>query len=314
MELAPKIKSNSKKIMLKINEAFYSKIVPWLLPSLIAFIIIIFFKIAFFRLIYVQSQDMLQALRPGDLILINKFTKPKQNDVIAFHNPKEDTLSKKVKTVFIQRCIAMPGDSIKIEDGVVFVNNVLMETTQVLQFNYHIKTKKIRLDSLLEFKYGITEGGKVSDEFDYSYSLTEAMADSLKKETFVSEIEKKTEKKTAWDEQIYPHNRNYKWNKYNVASFYVPKKGDVLSLDTSTVYLYGKLISIDEDNKVVLKHDSIFINEVLTKTYTVKTNYYFTLGDNRDNAIDSRYWGLLPENNIIGKMTCVVSRNKKGKK
>ncbi len=299
--------------MLKLSDVFYSKIVPWLFPGLIAAIIIIVLKLFFFRLTHVQSSDMLQTLQPGDLILINKFSDPQRNDIIAFNNPKEDTLEKKAKAIFIQRCIALPGDSIRIEEGVVFVNNDPVQEPEHLQFNYHIKTNKFRIDSLLEFKYGINEGGKVSDEFDYSYSLTKQMADSLKKDLRVIEIEQKSEKKTAWDDQIYPHNRNYKWNKYNISAFYVPKKGDILTLDTANVYLYSKLIAIDEDNKLELKHDSIFINQILTKTYTVKTNYYFSLGDNRDNAIDSRYWGLLPENNIVGKLSSVVLHSKQKK-
>lgn len=311
MEHPPKIESNSKKIMPKFNEVFYSKIVPWLFPSLIAFIIIIFLKLFFFRLTYVQSMDMLQSLHPGDMVLLNKLAKAKQNTIIAFNNPKEDSLEKKIKTIFIQRCIGLPGDSIKIEDGIVFVNGIAFEEPKHLQFNYHIKTKKLKLDSLLEFKFGITEGGKISDNFDYSYSLTQAMADSLKKDSLVLEIEKKSEKKAAWDDQIFPHNRNFKWNKYNIASLYIPKKGDVLLLDTVSVILYSKLITIDEDNKLELKHDSIFVNDVLSKSYTVKTNYYFTLGDNRDNAIDSRYWGLLPENNIIGKLAFVINSKQK---
>ncbi len=297
--------------MLKFDETFYKKVIPWLVPSLITFLFIIFLKLFFFRLTYVQSSDMLQTLRPGDLILINKFTKPEINDIIAFNNPKEDTLEKKVKTLFIQRCIGLPGDSISIRDGIVLINNITVNETDPYQFNYHIKTNKFRLDSLLEFKFGITEGGKVSDDFDYSYSLTEAMADALKNDLRVLEIDQKTEKPGDWDDQVFPHHRNFKWNKYNIGTIYIPKKGDVLVLDTINIYLYSKLIAIDEDNKLEVKHDSIFINKILTTNYTVKTNYYFTLGDNRDNAIDSRYWGLLPENNVIGKMCCILKRKKK---
>jgi signal peptidase I len=306
MEFATQTKGYGQKIMLKYTQVVFERIVPWLFPSLIAFIVIIICKLFFFRLTYVQSSDMQQALKPGDLILLNKFSEPKRYDIIAFNNPIEDTMQRKAKTIFIQRCIGLPGDCIKIEDGVVYINNNPITETNKLQFNYRIKTKKLNLDSVLGFRLGIKEGGKISDEYDYSYSLTQAMADSLKKDTLVLEIEKKTEKKDAWDEQIYPHHKNYKWNKYNISSFYIPKKGDVINLDTANVQLYSKLITIDEDNALEIKHDSIFINNLWSKVYRVKTNYYFTMGDNRDNAIDSRYWGLLPENNVIGKLFSVI--------
>jgi signal peptidase I len=94
----------------------------------------------------------------------------------------------------------------------------------------------------------------------------------------------------------------------NFGKLYIPKKNDTLSLDTTSIRLYSKLIETYEKNKLEIRDDSIFINDELTKKYMVRQDYYFVMGDNRDNAIDSRRWGFLPGSYIKGKVTCVLVR------
>lgn len=97
----------------------------------------------------------------------------------------------------------------------------------------------------------------------------------------------------------------------NYGNLYIPKKDDILILDTTNIVFYKKMIQDHEKNTLRIKEDSIFINDIYTKTYTVKKNYYFTLGDNRDNANDSRKWGFLPENYIAGKSVWVIKQQKR---
>ena len=167
------------------------------------------------------------------------------------------------------------------------------------------------MDSTNRVKYNLKEGDIISEKNDYSFSLTEKQTDSLRKIAIVEKIELEMEKKNNSDFSCFPYSINYKWNMDNYGKIYIPKKNDTLKLDTINIVFYKKLIQDYEKNQLEIKADSIFINHQFTKSYCVKKNYYFTLGDNRDNANDSRKWGFLPENFIIGKSIWLIKRAKR---
>lgn len=245
----------------------------------------------------------------GEALLIQKtFNTYKNGDVIYFEYPVKDSLLN--RTYFIQRICGCPGDSVKIVDHKVLINGMDLPPPPTVKYNYYFKTLNYRPDSLFRARYQLIEGGPISDEHDFSYSLTKAQYEMLRLDPHVEMVENKTEKKGAYDENCYPGSPEYPWNKDNYGGIYVPKINDTLQLDSMTVKLYGSLIEHHEKNSLQMKADSIFINDELTNTYVVKKNYYFVLGDNRDNAVDSRTWGFLPENCIKGKVLHSIHASK----
>lgn len=233
-----------------------------------------------------------------------------RNDVVVFNYPQESDYPVDHRSYFVKRCVALPGDSLRIEKGSVYVNNLATDDEALLQHNYHIKSE-VLLDSAFIERYQLHEGGKISDNNDYSFTLTDALADRLRSKIFITGIEKNTEKKEMWDEFVFPFNNHYKWNVDNYGPLKIPAKGDTVRLDSMSLCFFERIISVYEGNTLELRHDSVFINGEFSPSYVIQQNYYFMMGDNRHNSQDSRHWGFVPEDHIIGKATRVIYSNDK---
>ncbi len=245
----------------------------------------------------------------GDVVVIKKaFNRYSTNDILYFKYPLKDSVQK--KSFFTQRLIGLPGDSVLLSNKLLFINGVQIQDTATLKNNYFIATHGKKLDSLFTLTYHLHEGGQISNKFDYSYSLTKTQSLLLAADSLIKKVELKGEKPGNFDETCFPYSNAYKWNMDYYGSIYIPKKNDTLRLDSVNIALYQLLIQEYEKNTLEIKHDSILINGVQSPYYVVQQNYYFVLGDNRDNANDSRIWGFLPESCIVGK---VIGRIKKGK-
>jgi len=254
---------------------------------------------------------MLSTFNYGDALLVNKMAGTYfYNDVIYFEYPQSDNDSLPVKTFLFQRVVAAPGDTFQLTDKMIALNNIRMNDDSTCRHNYFIKTQNVKLDSAFRMHYKLWEGGEISDEFDYSYALTRSESARLEKDSLIKSIALKTEKTNTFDGTCFPHSPHYNWNSDQYGKLYIPKINDTLRLDTVSIHLYRSVISTYEKNKLDIKHDSIFINDRLASTYVVKKNYYFVMGDNRDNANDSRSWGFLPENFIVGKVIGTIRKTK----
>lgn len=246
----------------------------------------------------------------GDILVIKKFGNSYRiNDCVYLEYPLKDSVTK--NTYFIQRVIAIAGDTIEIKDKTIFINNQEQIDTALIKHNYYIKTDKFEIDSVFKLRYHLTEGGSISDDFDYNFSLTKKEVDSLLANEHIKKVELKSVSKNNFDISCFPFSLNYSWNKDNYGKLYIPKKNDTLALDSISIDLYKTMIEQFEGNRLRINNDSIFINDSFSKTYTVKQNYFFVMGDNRDNTNDSRMWGFLPQSYIVGKVIGTIKRAKK---
>jgi signal peptidase I len=228
-----------------------------------------------------------------------------RNDVLVFNFPLEDDYPVDQRQHFIKRCIGLPGDSIKVRDGIVYLNGVMHSEPDNIKHNYTVHTKETGLDSVFLIDHNIREGGLISDKGDYSFSLDLKTLQEVRKHPNVEDVEMNVEKE-IWDETIFPFDENYPWNADHFGALYIPKKGDTLQLDSISIVLYERLISVYENNKLEMVNGKIVINGDTVSKYVTRMNYYFAMGDNRHNSLDSRYWGYLPEDHILGKASFIL--------
>jgi signal peptidase I len=287
----------------------YLKQFTWFINGIVALFVFFVFKVFVFEFCVVNSNDMADSIRKGDIVFVNKLVSGyEKEDVVYFEFPAKDSGEK--KAFFMQRLVARPGDTVWIFNKTVFTNDRIFPDPETAKYNYILDTDTFQISDSLKNRYGIYEGGSISKKGKYAFSLTAHQADSLRKIYAIKNIEVRMEKENMYDDRAFPFSRNYMWNMDNFGKLYIPKRNDSLALDTMTIRLYSKIIDTYEKNKLEIKNDSIFINGAHSKYYRVKQDYYFVMGDNRDNAIDSRRWGFLPKSYIKGRVVGVLVHKK----
>lgn len=220
---------------------------------------------------------------------------------------------------YIKRCVGISGDKLEVRNGDLYLNDQLQERPKNAQFTYQIFFKnKVSLEDKKKYwgmeispedmGYQPGEDFRLVDSNRVLYwHLTKDQYENFSKSPLVDSIKPVYDPKGMWLPSMYPQNPKFPWNRDHFGPIIIPKKGMTIDLDENNYLLYKRVMEAYEGHKVEWKNGAAIVDGATVKQYTFKQNYYFMMGDNRHGSADSRCWGFVPNDHVVGKALLVVA-------
>ncbi|OFX79696.1 MAG: signal peptidase I [Bacteroidetes bacterium GWE2_29_8] len=286
---------NSFKILFFLKSIFVSILIIYLIKTFV------------YATFYVSDDFMEDTIFNGDLLLINRnIHNLNNNDVITYLYPLDTGYTNKQRPKLLGRCIGIPGDKLSISKSKILVNDKVLPDNETKKYNYKIITNKPYINYFIFQNLNINSLKQVNEN-EYIIATNVKTLDYLTKFDFITEATLDCTDKGIYDEMIFPSSPFIHNNIDNLNLLQIPKIGDTIQLTRFNIPLFYQIITFYEKNSFKIIRKKIHINGRKTNFYVFRNNYYYIIADNWHNSFDSRYFGLVPEKYIQGKVSMVIA-------
>ncbi len=281
------------------------------------------------------------------------FQKVKRNDIVVFNWPVDTlidirpghmrgSVQKPIdkKSNYVKRCVGIPGDSLEVRNGYVYINgekNELPDRAR-LQFVYELVSKRPLImvdrngmvsnvatpaiyDRFKISDIGFSRVDQATKNVVHIAHISEEVAEQLKNYPDIVSVTKLKNEKGVYDNGVFPYSESHSWNTDYFGPIYIPEAGTTVAITPESIPFYKRIIEVYEgselgiENKITQSGTQVLLNGQPINEYTFKMDYYWLMGDNRDNSQDARSWGYVPYNHVVGKPVFIwlsLDANKKG--
>lgn len=237
------------------------------------------------------------------------FSEVKRNDAVVFNYPEELQYPLDLREYYIKRCVGLPGDVLQVENAELFINGEAAFVPEAIQFSYFIRTSQTIRDRVFE-EYNIWDK-MYEPGYGYRVQGEPAEVEKMKSLPFVEEIifsptykngQIQSTDSTDVDPSTFPNTSETHWNKDFYGPITIPKEGQTIQVNHENLLMYSHVIlNFEHLDDVRIENEQLFIDGKQVSEYTFSQDYYFMMGDNRHNSWDSRFWGFVPMDHVVGK-------------
>lgn len=288
--------------------ARWRRLNDWLKAFVVALVALLLVHFFVLRWVTVRSTSMYATLLPGDVVGVtrwNTWAGFEHGDIAVFRDPIQDDRAMGARQLLVKRIVGLPGDKVELRDGRLFVNGEPVADPPGATRSYLVRLKKGSDPADLLHSLDLPPDFLLPGRTTIELPLNPALAKAVGARPDVAGTEPLRGASGA-PRHIFPYSPYAPWNSDDYGPVTVPAKGDTVRINAATIPLYDRLIARYEGNKLEAVKNDLYINGEKAEEYVIRQDYYFVLGDSRHYSADSRYWGFVPADHLVGRAAFVL--------